>query len=127
MTYIKINDIIYPAIINGKMEDREWDKRESKTVTLEMNYATAATLFVDGVAWSIVCEEQYDVPVLDNDGNQILDDEGNPIFTTETHTEEFDNSDFSIAGPITDNRDGTMTVKMGKFTNEEMLLMEVLS
>lgn len=28
---------------------------------------------------------------------------------------------------ITDHRDGTITVKMGKFTTEEMLLMEVLA
>ena len=37
---------------------------------------------------------------------------------------EFDNSDFCVAGDVTDHRDGTVTVKMGKLTAlEETLLM----
>lgn len=127
MIYIKINDNLYPAEINGRIEDIEWDKRESKAITLEMDYPSAATMFVDGVTWSIVCEEQRSVPQTDENGNQVLDDEGNPVYIIEPYIEEFDNSDFCIAGPITDNRDGTLSIKMGKFTNEEILLMEVLS
>ena len=46
---------------------------------------------------------------------------------TEIQETEWDNSEFNLAGDLTDHRDGTMTVKMGKFTTEEMLLMEVLA
>lgn len=103
MTYIKINNNLYLAEINGVLFDTLWNNRMTKSITLEMDYNTASSLFVDDVQWSIV----------------YTDDETG-------ETQEYDNSDFCIAGPITDNRDGTLTIKMGKFTNEELLLMEVL-
>ena len=106
MTSVKINNILYPATIVGRNEDREWDNRESKTITLEMDYATAVGLFVDGLAWSIVCEEEV-----------INPDTGKPVTTAV----EYDNSEYCVAGTITDNRDGTMSVKMGKRTDKEML------
>ena len=120
MTYIKINGTLYPATINGKMQDREWDNRESKAITLEMDYATASTLFVDGVEWSIV--EQHEVPTYqkDENGEYILDDNGMRIQTgTEIQETEWDNSEYTIAGDLTDHRDGTMTVKMGRLTDLE--------
>ena len=111
MTYIKINDNLFPATISGYMTDREWDNRESKAITMEMSHAEANELFVDGQPWSIV----MDVEKEQEDGTVV------------TTQEEYDNSDFCVAGDITDHRDGTVTVKMGKFTTEEMLLMEVLA
>ena len=112
MTYIKINDTLYPATVNGKMVDRDWDDRESKAITLEMDYEVASILFVDGVKWSIV--EQNEILVYEQDEN------GEPVQTgTETQETIYDNSDFIIAGDITDHRDGTMTVKMGKLTELE--------
>ena len=96
MTYIKIGEITYPAEITGKISDREWAGRESKAVTLEMTYEQAMETFVDGLAWSIVYEE-----------GEIR--------------EVYDNSEFEVAGPVTDNRDGTVTVKMGKPTADELL------
>ena len=96
MTYIKINDVLYPAAINGKIVDGDWDNRESKAITLEMNYADAIGTFVDDLVWSIVYED-------------------------ENGTEEYDNSVFNLAGSITDNRDGTITAKMGKPTVNELL------
>lgn len=110
MNYIKINEVLYPATISGRMMDTEWDRRESKAITLEMDYSIAAVLFVDGLEWSIVMV----TPSTEN---------------TEEVTEEFDNSDYYVAGAITDNRNGTITVKMGKATDGEMLaeLMEVLN
>lgn len=121
MTYIKINDTLYPAEIIGKMEDREWGKRESKAITLEMDYATAAELFVDGLEWSIVMESN----VVDENGSVVLDESGEPV----VKVEEYDNSEYTVAGPISDNRDGTVTAKMGKPTDGEMLaeLLEVLN
>lgn len=119
MIYVKINDALYPANINGKTEDSEWDKRESKAITLEMDYETAKSLFVDGLSWSIVCDAQRKVAQTDEEGNPVLDENGNPVYVVEDYIEEYDNSEFCIAGPITDNRDGTMTVKMGKLTDLE--------
>ena len=108
MTYIKINETLYPATIGGKMADREWDNRESKSITLEMDYATASALFVDDLAWAIV--EQNKVPVYDENGEQI---------GTEMQENEWDNSEYSIAGDLTDHRDGMITAKMGKLTELE--------
>ena len=109
MTYVKINDTLYPAIINGNVKDRAWDDRESKTITLEMAYADAIALFVDGLAWSIL----MDVEQVQEDGSII------------TVQEEYDNSDYSMAGSITDNRDGTLSVKMGKPTQIETLESQI--
>ena len=108
MTYIKINETLYSATISGRVQDKDWDNRESKAITLEMDYATASKLFVDGLAWSIV--QQSEVPVYDENGEQT---------GTEIQETVFDNSDFNLAGDITDHRDGTVTVKMGKLTELE--------
>ena len=112
-TYIKINsgDILYPAVITGRMADKEWDNRETKAITLEMDYATANKLFIDGVIWFIVMEHPVEI--------EEIDDEGNTTTKTIIETEEFDNSEYSLAGDITDHRDGTLTVKMGKLTDLE--------
>ena len=105
MTYVKINGNLYPATINGSLKDRLWNDRESKAITLEMDYAAAAALFVDGLAWSIV----MDIEQEQEDGSVII------------AQKEYDNSDYDVAGPITDNRNGTVTVKMGKATAQELL------
>ena len=112
-TYIKINngDILYPAVITGRMADKEWDNRETKAITLEMDYTTANKLFIDGVIWSIVMEHPVEI--------EEIDDEGNTTTKTIIETEEFDNSEYSLAGDITDHRDGTLTIKMGKLTDLE--------
>ena len=109
MTYVKINGATYPAAINGNVKDRAWDDRESKTITLEMAYADAIALFVNGLAWSIL----MDVEKEQEDGSIIL------------VQEEYDNSEYSMAGSITDNRDGTLAVKMGKPTQIETLESQI--
>ena len=114
MTYVKIGGTEYPAAINGKLADREWDGRDSKAITLTMGYSEAATLFANGVAWSIVQREN--VP--------SLDENGQPTGETPEQVSEFDNSDYSVAGSITDNRDGTVTCKMGRPTETETLRAE---
>lgn len=108
MTYIKINETLYPATISGRVADKDWDNRASKAITLEMDYATALVLFVDGLAWSIVQKEE--VPTFDENGEQT---------GTEIRETEWDNSEYNLAGDITDHRDGTITVKMGKLTDLE--------
>lgn len=108
MVFIKINNTLYPAKVNGRVNDSNWDNRESKSIKLEMNYSTAIGLFVDGLKWSIV--QRDEVPVYDENGG---------IVGTETKETEFDNSEFCLAGDLTDHRDGTVTAKMGKLTDLE--------
>ena len=109
MIYFKANNTEYPASIDGKVTDRDWGGRESKAVTLEIEYTTASQLFVDGLSWSIV--QRDTVPVYDKDGK--------PTGETEEQVQEWDNSDYNVAGSITDNRNGTCTCKMGKKTQLE--------
>lgn len=130
MTYVKINDTLYPATISGRVTDKDWDNRASKAITLEMDYATAIALFVDGLAWSIIQQNEVPTYQVDKDGNAVLDENGNPIQTgTEMQETVFDNSEYDVAGAITDHRNGTITAKMGKITDAEALaeLREVLA
>lgn len=109
MIYFKANNTEYPASIAGKVTDRDWDGRASKSITLTMEYTASSQLFVDGLSWSIV--QRDTVPVYDKDGN--------PTGETEEQVQEWDNSDYNVAGSITDNRNGTCTCKMGKKTQLE--------
>ena len=109
MIYFKANNTEYPADIAGKVTDRDWGGRESKAITLTMEYTAASQLFVDGLSWSIV--QRDIVPVYDKDGK--------PTGETEDQVQEWDNSDYNVAGSITDNRNGTCTCKMGKKTQLE--------
>ena len=120
MTYIKINGELYPASIDGRVSDLDWDKRESKSITLDLDYETASSLFVDGLAWSIVQQSEVPVYQMDENGEYVLDENGEPVQTgTEIQETEFDNSDYNLTGDITDHRDGTVTIKMGKLTDLE--------
>lgn len=115
MIYVKVNETLYPATIDGQMQDYTWDNRESKTITMQGVYDEIVGLFKDGTPWSIVMKEE--VQKRNDDGSLVLDEAGNPI--TEEQTSEWDNSEFSMSGPITDNRDGTVSIKMGKPTDLE--------
>ena len=102
MDKLKANGMEYPAQICGKQIDRDWDGRASKTIVLAMPYAQAAHLFADGLCWSVVrYEDGADGPA-----------------------QEQDCSGYCVAGPITDNRDGTVTCRMGKPTETETLRAE---
>ena len=114
-TYVKIGDKQHVATINGRVRDVDWDNRESKAITLEMNYADALETFVDNLEWSIVCEIEEYIEQPDDEGAEL----GMPI----TRTDVYDNSEFSIAGDVIDHRDGTVTVKMGKPTASEILAL----
>lgn len=97
--YIEVNGTRYPASITGRLSDSDWNDRASKAITCQMTYAEALNLFVDDIDWSIV--EEYE-------------EEDNRV-------EYFDNSEYSMAGDIIDHRNGTVTVKMGKPTPQELL------
>ena len=115
MIYVKVNGTLYPATIDGQMQDYTWDNRETKTITMQGTYDEIVGLFKDGTPWSIVMKET--VQKRNEDGSPVLDEAGNPV--TEEQTSEWDNSEFSMSGPITDNRDGTVSIKMGKPTDLE--------
>lgn len=118
-TYIEINGNKYPASITGRLNDKDWDNRASKAIKLEMEYSDAMELFVDDLQWNIV----QDIEIV----REVEDEEGNITMVPATEQESYDNSEYSIAGDIVDHRNGTITVKMGKPTAEELLavLMEV--
>lgn len=100
MTYIKINNEKIPVSVQTRREDPFWNGRESKALTMEMGYEKALNLFLDGVKWSVQSEYENENNVL-----EIV---------------EADMSEYAIAGPITDNRNGTVTVRMGKHKQEEL-------
>ena len=108
--YVKVNNTEYPATVDGVNNDRTWGGRASKSVTLTMTHAAAVQMFVDGLVWSIV--QRDTVPVYGEDGNHTGE--------TEEQVQEWDNSDYNVAGSITDNRNGTCTCKMGKKTQLEI-------
>lgn len=111
-TYLKINNLTYPATFSGKMNDVEWDNRQSKIIHLTMSYQVAKDIFKDGITWSILEVIENEVPT--------FDEEGNPAGTTiQTIEKEYDNSEFSILGPITAYPTGELKVKMGKMTDLE--------
>ena len=79
-------------------------RRDVATITTTgIDYAAAAALFVDGARWYIVEPGQ--------DGAEQV----------------FDWTDYGVAGAITDNRDGTLIVKMGKNNTLEQDLQDQLS
>lgn len=107
MIKIKIGNQEHEANVSGVSTDGKWGNRESKSITLAMDYATAVATFVDDVPWSILYQP-----------SDYYDPETKQTVTPPV--EEYDNSEYCVAGPITDNRDGTVTVKMGKPTFEEL-------
>lgn len=110
VTYIKVNNTEYPAIITGEHKDRTWGEREVKNIRLTMTATDAAALLPDNTPWSII--QRDTVPKYDSDSQ--------PTGETEEVVNEWDNSAYSLSGAITDHRDGTVSIKMGKPTESEL-------
>lgn len=89
------------ATVRKRMMDPDWNGRQSAEVTAQLTSGEAAELFVHDADWSV--ERDY----TDMDGKTV--------------THETDMSAYSVAGKITDNRDGTITAKMGLLTEREAL------
>lgn len=107
--HIKVNNTEYPAAISGANNDRTWDGRDAKTVTLPMTHDQVVALLPDNTSWSIVQRDMVDV----------LDEQGKPTGETKEVVNEYDNSAYSLSGAITDHRDGMVSIKMGKPTETE--------
>lgn len=108
--HIKVNNTEYPAAISGANNDRSWNGRDAKSITLTMTHAEVAALLPDNTPWSIVQRDMVDV----------LDEQGKPTGETKEVVNEYDNSEYSLAGDITDHRDGSVSIKMGKPTETEL-------
>lgn len=89
---VKVNNVAFPLLFStGAQETMLGHKRDVVTLTIEASYADAVGNFVEGAAFTIV----------DDNGGE---------YTYDT---------YGVAGPITDNRDGTCTIKMGKNNTSE--------
>ena len=100
MEIVRIGGIEISARIRKRIADTRWNGRESVELTMELTNQDAAALFANDVPWSLV--KSY----------ADMTGEG---------TTEIDMSEYSVAGDIIDHRNGTVTVKMGKTTVEEVL------
>lgn len=114
--YVEVNGVQYPASITGRLNDKDWDNRASKTAKIEMNYYDAINIFVDDIKWNIVQDIEETVENIDEETKEVT-------YETVIRQEYYDNSDYSIAGDIIDHRNGYITIKMGKPTAEEILAM----
>lgn len=100
---ININGRQLDGRVETRMVDNAWDGRESKAVTVPMGYSEAIGLFANGVSWSV----SVDVEGEDGSVRRVTNDM----------------SDYAISGPITDNRDGTVTVRMGRYREAELMMI----
>lgn len=104
------NGTEYPAIkIDAMFRNPSWDRRDTAAICMPMTHDQAASLFVDGLAWSIKQTNTY----------PVYNEQGQETGETRTEVQIFDNSDYCVAGAITDNRDGTVTAMMGRRTELE--------
>lgn len=113
MTYIKVNDTLYPATIQGKLLDYDWDNRFTKTIILQSTYQEVLDLLPSDTPWSIV--DKHEVTTMNEQGEEVI----------EELATEWDNSEYSLSGIITDYRDGRVSIKMGKPTEMELVLAEL--
>lgn len=107
--FLKVNGQEHPVTHISKYQDASWGGRSTQTLFLTMSHDEAAALLPSGTPWSIVQRDTVDK----------LDEEGQPTGETEVVVTETDMSEYCLAGEITDYRDGSVSVKMGKRTETE--------
>ena len=92
---LRINEKEFPLLsARAATENMKGFRRDVISLTITATYQEAAAAFTDGSTFTVV------------------DDSVTPA-------EEYTYSDHTLAGPITDHRDGTVTVKMGKANTAE--------
>lgn len=114
MSYIEINGTTCLANVVEKNRDYDWDFRKIAIIQLPKESVEIANLFEDNLNWKY----GQDSEVLVN-----IYDENNQVIETQIKTERRfnDYSHYSLVGDITKHRNGTMTIKMGQPTAEELL------
>ena len=103
-TILKANNTETPCEAAEHYRDSAWG-RPTCTVTIKASAAEIAALLPNNAPWSLIERED------------VLDENG--MLTGQTVDHERDMSEYSIAGDITDHRDGTVSIKMGKPTEAE--------
>lgn len=104
----------------GRMRDPDWNDRQTVAITLGRDAAQYLPLFADGASWSLVHEYTQAVPVLDENGDIILNEDGTVKSTTQTVSDDLTDAyrDFVLASP-------TFTIKMAKKTKAELLKVQL--
>lgn len=104
----------------GRMQDPDWNDRQTVAITLGRDAAQYLPLFADGASWSLVHEYTQTVPILDENGDIILNEDGTVKSTTKTVTDNLADvyKDFVLASP-------TFTIKMAKKTKAELLRQQL--
>lgn len=103
-TILKVNNTETPCEAAEHYRDSAWG-RPTCTVTIKASAAEIAALLPNNAPWSLIERED------------VLDENG--MLTGQTVDHERDMSEYSLAGDITDHRDGTVSIKMGKPTETE--------
>lgn len=103
-TILKANNTETPCEAAEHYRDSAWG-RPTCTVTIKCRAAEIAALLPNNAPWSLI------------ERDDVLDELGAPTGQTVDH--ERDMSEYSLSGDITDHRDGTVSIKMGKPTEEE--------
>lgn len=111
-TYLKANNTETPCEAAEHYRDSAWG-RPTCTVTIKASAAEIAALLPNNAPWSLIERED------------ALDESGAPTGQTVDH--ERDMSEYSLSGDITDHRDGTVSIKMGKPTEEESAVGAVVA
>lgn len=103
-TILKANNTETPCEAAEHYRDSAWG-RPTCTVTIKASAAEIAALLPSNAPWSLIERED------------VLDENG--MLTGQTVDHERDMSEYSLSGDITDHRDGTVSIKMGKPTETE--------
>lgn len=111
-TYLKANNTETPCEAAEHYRDSAWG-RPTCTVTIKASAAEIAALLPNNAPWSLIERED------------VLDESGMPTGQTVDH--ERDMSEYSLSGDITDHRDGTVSIKMGKPTETESAVGAVVA
>ena len=111
-TILKANNTETPCEAAEHYRDSAWG-RPTCTVTIKASAAEIAALLPNNAPWSLIERED------------VLDESGMPTGQTVDH--ERDMSEYSLSGDITDHRDGTVSIKMGKPTETESAVGAVVA
>lgn len=111
-TFLKANNAETPCEAAEHYRDSAWG-RPTCTVTIKASAAEIAALLPNNAPWSLIERED------------ALDESGMPTGQTVDH--ERDMSEYSLSGDITDHRDGRVSIKMGKPTEEESAVGAVVA
>lgn len=109
---LKANNTETPCEAAEHYRDSAWG-RPTCTVTIKGSAAEIAALLPSNAPWSLIERED------------VLDENGAPTGQTVDH--ERDMSEYSLSGDITDHRDGTVSIKMGKPTETETAVGAVIA